>query len=578
MITARFHSDAKITVGATTIFADTYLKAIIMESQKNDIFCIKTEYDGELCLLTDVQGVGEWKFTACMAVLGKEVCKINVNPEKIRLPSVSAITGYKNLHKYIFFHLVNALSTSRFNGGSFKLNTGFGVINGELDGLYNSPEELGDKPLFDSLYARVSASEVDWATYFYFGQLTANNTRGICIKILHPDQCHLFFIPIMLEEKENGDLFFYLDVTRTEFLSQEEGVVLEPTDKLEPVKKNPISALMYELRIGQQRDNVASLSKITRIILSKLKNQTQHLKSIIAGVKLRIAQFDSRQVDHSTHPSPKKIREDSSKKTSLAAKENTNSLSSLAFDSSLSSQARSVIDLALQYQELNGELKTKLGSSSGSVSVISPERVARLTIYELNKEAVRLRSKIAGAKLRIAQLDSRETVLPVSNQNVSSIDSYKEAEHRTKVDEVEKIETKQRAVRTSNSRDLIDSLRINDTVIIEYVDRNCRKTKRKILLLSSIKKNKNGLQYFDAYCSLRNEKRSFFVDSVLDISCLERDASVDLATLKSKRQSVLGTQSSAERDTSDMDSLLYELSMQEEREGWYDDMHNDSDW
>jgi hypothetical protein len=134
------------------------------------------------------------------------------------------MSGYENLQKLMFFHLFNALSTSRFDGGVSRLNTGFGVINGELDGLVNSPEEYGEEPLIASLFARVSSAEVDWSTYFYFGTLDANNKQGISIDILHPDQCNLFFIPIIFEKLDDGGLYFSLDVTKTELVAQGKGV------------------------------------------------------------------------------------------------------------------------------------------------------------------------------------------------------------------------------------------------------------------------------------------------------------------------------------------------------------------
>ncbi len=202
-----------------------------MENESNGLFFIKAEYDGELCLLIDIQGVGPWKFTANKLVEGKEESVgIEIDIDKIRFPSISAISDRDNLHKLIFFHLTNALFTSRFDGGKSRLHTGFGVKNGGIDGLLNSPEDLGEKPLLDTLFERVRKREVDWSTYFYFCSLDTNDKQGIGIDIMHPDQCHLFFIPITSYSMEDGGTYFSLDLTLTELVAQGKGVELEVND------------------------------------------------------------------------------------------------------------------------------------------------------------------------------------------------------------------------------------------------------------------------------------------------------------------------------------------------------------
>ena len=263
-----------------------------MENQKNDIFCIKAEYDGELCLLMDIQCVGQWKFTAYKSVTGEDFCRIDVDPEKIRFPSLSAISDCENLHRYMFFHSFNALSTSQFDSGRSKLNTGFGVVNGETDGLINSPQELGEKPLLESLYSKVSAAEADWASYFYFGELGASKTQGICIDILHPDQCHLFFIPIRLENMEDGGLYFCLDITGTELVLQSKGVKTEPTDKIKTFnKKTNLTANTEEVEklLSQESSSPKEFFDFLKMQISdEIKDKFQSAEDDNAALKFHI--------------------------------------------------------------------------------------------------------------------------------------------------------------------------------------------------------------------------------------------------------------------------------------------------
>lgn len=127
----------------------------------------------------------------------------------------------------MFFHLASALMTSRFHGGKFRLNTGFGILNGKLDGLMNVPEEISDGQLIDPLYNMVSTREVDWSTCFEFCSLNSNEQASISIDIMHPDRCYLFFIPIVFQRMEEGGLYFSLDVTKTELIAQGDGVKLK---------------------------------------------------------------------------------------------------------------------------------------------------------------------------------------------------------------------------------------------------------------------------------------------------------------------------------------------------------------
>lgn len=193
---------------------------------KNDSgvhFYIKAEYDGKVGGLFSIAAVAPMTFAADLITENVEAQHIKINPAKIKFPSLTAFKGLEEAHQLMFTHLYFALYTT-CNFGDSRLNTGFGVKNGKMEGLINSPEELGEAPLLENLYDQVKKGAVDWATFFCFSNMNASGKHGISIDILHPKQCLLFFIPFSVTKYDNGQTLCCLDVTQTELVVQGDGV------------------------------------------------------------------------------------------------------------------------------------------------------------------------------------------------------------------------------------------------------------------------------------------------------------------------------------------------------------------
>lgn len=205
-----------------------------MGEENKGLFLIKVEYDGELCFLGNIQDTSG-KFTADKFVEGMETLSIIIDFNKIILPSFLHSAHYQNINKLLFLDLFKAVSTTLFNDNENKLNTGFGVINGEVNRLISCPEQYGKEPLLNVLFERVQSANVDWATFFYFSARENSKSQGIGLDILHPQQCYLLFVPIIpmttASNAQGRDLSFCLDVTLTELLGQGAGVPTIGSDK-----------------------------------------------------------------------------------------------------------------------------------------------------------------------------------------------------------------------------------------------------------------------------------------------------------------------------------------------------------
>lgn len=205
-----------------------------MGTQTKGLFLIKVEYAGELCLLGNIQRDAD-RFIADKFVQGGEMTSMTIDFNKISLPSFLHSAHYQNINKLLFLDLFKAVSTTLFNDNENKLNTGFGVINGEVNRLISCPEQYGKEPLLNVLFERVQSANVDWATFFYFSARENNKSQGIGLDILHPQQCYLLFVPIIpmtiASNAEGSDLSFCLDVTLTELVGQGAGVPTIGFDK-----------------------------------------------------------------------------------------------------------------------------------------------------------------------------------------------------------------------------------------------------------------------------------------------------------------------------------------------------------
>ena len=197
-----------------------------MSNKPRGLYFLKSEHKGEVCLLIDIQGGGPGKFLAKkLTNHEKEPIDINVNSEDINIPSLYFFSEFAGLKKATLFLLCNIIYTTRLNGGAYRLNTGFTVVNGEISALSNSPEnygEAGNKALSEILYNKVGAREADWSILYYFTK--KNNEPGVNLKLFSPDKCLVFFMPIISYRMDNGDIYFNLDTTKTELVEQSDGV------------------------------------------------------------------------------------------------------------------------------------------------------------------------------------------------------------------------------------------------------------------------------------------------------------------------------------------------------------------
>ncbi len=193
--------------------------------QTKGLYYIQAYYQGENCLLLNPQAIGPNQFQATkIPVDSIEKQLISIDPNLIQFPFVPPNNSLNNLNQHILFLIFSALSTSRYRGGSARINSGFGVVNGEIDCLINSPARHGEGLLIKDLYERVAKGQCDWSTYFYFTKNGSEQQDGIAIAILHPEHCHKFFIPFTFEQMEDGGFYFKINATKIELLTKGKGV------------------------------------------------------------------------------------------------------------------------------------------------------------------------------------------------------------------------------------------------------------------------------------------------------------------------------------------------------------------
>jgi len=185
-------------------------------------FYIQLYYQGENCLLLNPQAISPNQFQATKIPLESTAENlVTIDPNLIQFPSLPA---NKDLNQHILFLIFSALSTCRYRGGSARMNCGFGVLNGEIDCLINSPARHGEGLLIKDLHDRVANGQCDYSIYFYFTHNGSEKQDGIAIVILHPDYCHKIFIPLTFEKMEHGGFYFNINATKIEFLNKGEGV------------------------------------------------------------------------------------------------------------------------------------------------------------------------------------------------------------------------------------------------------------------------------------------------------------------------------------------------------------------
>lgn len=195
--------------------------------QTKGLFYIQTYYRGENCLLLNPQAIGPSQFQATkipMDSTSKQL--ITIDPNLIQFPSIPANKGLNNLNQHILFLIFSALSTSRYRGGSARMNCGFGVLNGEIDCMIKNPARHGEGMLLNDLQQRVAMGQCDWSIYFHFTQNHSEKQDGIAIAILHPEYCQKFFIPFTFEQMEDGGFYFNINATKIELLKKNKGVPL----------------------------------------------------------------------------------------------------------------------------------------------------------------------------------------------------------------------------------------------------------------------------------------------------------------------------------------------------------------
>ena len=193
--------------------------------QTKGLYYIQTYYQGENCLLLNPQAIGPNQFQATkIPIVSKDEQLITIDPNLLQFLSVPVYKELNNLNQHILFLIFSALSTCRYRGGSARMNTGFGVLNGEIDCLINSPARHGEGFLLKDLYDRVAKGQCDWSTYFYFTNNGSEQQNGIAIAVLHPKYCHKFFIPFTFDQMEDGGFYFNINTTKIEFLEKSKGV------------------------------------------------------------------------------------------------------------------------------------------------------------------------------------------------------------------------------------------------------------------------------------------------------------------------------------------------------------------
>jgi len=239
-----------------------------MGTQTKGLFLIKVEYAGELCLLGNIQRDAD-RFIADKLVQGGEMTSMTIDFNKITFPSSTAIPRTNNRNKLLFLDLFNAVHSTLFNDQESRLNTGFGVVNGEVNRLINCPEKYGKEPLLNVLFERVQSAKVNWATLFYFKNHDDDNQQqGIGVDILHPQQCSHLFIPMTSQTLEGGDLYYCLDTSLTQLIEQSVGIssVLEDETELEQQDDSDLDVKSNRDNIGLHHKAKAHIEQLQNLI------------------------------------------------------------------------------------------------------------------------------------------------------------------------------------------------------------------------------------------------------------------------------------------------------------------------